>query len=52
MSNHKKISLLKSVIRLGACGFGAIAAPEPEVRMVLALLFVAEIIGVIEEEFE
>ena len=53
MSKHKKISLVKSGIRLIGCGFGVVYFWHNFYPMhAFIFLGIAEVLGVIEEEFE
>ena len=53
MSTHKKLSLIKSSIRLLGCGFGmAFFWHEWLPLHAFAFIFLAEIVGIVEEEFE
>ena len=53
MSKHKVISFIKSGIRLIGCGFGMIYFWHTWLPLhAFAFLFLAEIVGIIEEEFE
>ena len=49
---HFRISLIKSLIRMLACAIGMITIPNIYATIVLALLFVAEVLGIEEEIYD
>jgi len=53
MSMHKTISFVKSTIRLIGCGFGMIYFWHHFLPLhAFAFLFIAEILGIVEERYE
>lgn len=52
VSGHKKLSYIKSALRLVGCGVPALAYWGTMAGWAFAFLFVAEIVGIVEEEFE
>lgn len=49
MSTHKKISFVKSFIRLFGCGAGMVATVNPALFAAFVALAVAEVFGIVEE---
>lgn len=52
MSNHKKLSYIKSGLRIFGCLIGSILSQDTAVETAFIFLMLAEWIGIWEEEFE